>query len=220
MSTLTKNKAATTGAIVAIVTLIAAIITALNYPAVEGLGSKVRLPVFHGAMTWATLVIFGVLGLVALNYIVRKTDRGYRYSEAFRWTAIVLWFIGTILGFIAALNTWDFTGSQTPVIELLMGDPRLVIQLIIALIGIMILILPVISESRMVLAIADLIFPVATFVGLNWAVNAGRALHPDSPVLNSTEFKIKALFFMMFGFLLISALASGYAISAFRGEKN
>lgn len=203
----------------AIIAFVGAVITALNYPAVEGIGTKVRLPVFHGAMTWANLVILALLALLALNFLIRKTDSGYGYSEAFRWVAIAMWIIGSVLGFIAALNTWDFTGSQTPVIQLLMGDPRLVIQLIVALSGLIVLILPTITESRKILAGVDLAFPILTFAGLSWAVNAGRALHPDSPVLNSDELKIKFLFFLMFGLLLLASLAAGYLIKQVR-EKN
>ena len=46
--------------------LIAALGFTLSFPAVEGLGTKVRLPVFHGAMTWVNLALFSVLAVLAI----------------------------------------------------------------------------------------------------------------------------------------------------------
>lgn len=219
MSLRAQSKSTYIALAIAFIGLVASIVTALNYPAVESLGTKVRLPVFHGATTWANLVVFVALALAALAFLITNDERAYRKSEALRWVAIGMWIAGSILGFLSALNTWDFTGSQTPVLQLLMADPRLVIQVIVALVGLIVLILPMVFDSRKVLAAADLIFPLGTFAGLAWAMNAGRALHPDSPVMNSSEFKIKALFFMMFGFMLIFAFAASFAITKLRAAK-
>lgn len=65
-------------AVVGALGLIAAIVFALNYPAVENLGSKVRLPVFHGALTWANLMVFAALGIAALVYLIKGCDKAYR----------------------------------------------------------------------------------------------------------------------------------------------
>lgn len=199
--------------VIAFLGLAASVLFAANYPAVESIGTKVRLPVFHGATTWANLMAFAVMALVALLYVFGGNEKFYRLTEGLRWTNIGVWFTGTGLGFIAALNTWDFTGSKTPAMELLLSDPRLIAQLLIALGGIIILILPTVFEKKKHLAIADITFAVATFAGLAWATNAGKALHPDSPVLNSDEFIIKALFFcMVIGMsLFIAAMTVGIA---------
>lgn len=196
--------------------LIAAITFALNYPAVENLGSKVRLPVFHGALTWANLMVFAALGLVALVYLIKGNEKAYRWTEALRFISVIMWIVGTVLGFLAAMNTWDFTGSQTPMLTLLMSDPRLVIQIVVALFGLALFVLPLIVESHKVRAAVDFIFVLVMAVGLGWAMNAGKALHPDSPVMNSDEFIIKALFFCMVISNLVMAAGFSSAIVAYR----
>lgn len=191
---------------IAFLGLFASILFAVNYPAVESIGTKVRLPVFHGATTWANLMGFAVMAVLAFLYILRGSEKIYRLTEALRWTNIGLWIVGAALGFLAALSTWDFTGSLTGPFEVLISDPRLISQLLIALAGIVVLILPTILESKKSLAIADLAYAIATLGGLLWATNAGKALHPDSPVMNSDEFIIKALFFcMVIGMSLFTA---------------
>ena len=114
-------------ATVAIGAVLAAACTLL-FPAVEGLGTKVRLPVFHGAMTWVNLAAFSVVALLALAHVVTGKRIFYAAEEGVRWVAIPMWLIGSGLGLMAALNTWDFTGSQASPIEVAMDDSRLVAQ--------------------------------------------------------------------------------------------
>ena len=192
---------------------------AVNYPAVESIGTKVRLPVFHGAMTWANLMVFAALIVYAILFLVKKDEKYYRMGEATRWTAIAMWFAGTVLGFLAAMNTWDFTGSKTPAIELLMSDPRLIAQVCIALAGLVMIILPLIFEKQRSMSVADIVFPAILFVALAWAMNAGKALHPDSPVLNSDEIIIKLLFFCMVISDMVMAAGFSAAIASFRTKR-
>ena len=184
-------------AIVGALGLAASVLFALNYPAVELLGTKVRLPVFHGASTWANLMIFGGMLISAILYIKSGADQDYNRSFAFRVVAISMWSIGTILGFLAAFNTWDFTGAVTPAWQLMMEDPRLVIQVVVTLLGFGVLVVPLIVESKRGKAWVDAAFVLVVWIGLLVAMNAGSDLHPDSPVMNSDEFLIKALFFAM-----------------------
>lgn len=165
-------------AAVGLLGLAGSIFFAVNYPPVEGIGAKVRLPVFHGAMAWANLMVFAVLIVYAILFLVKKDEKYYRMSEGIRWTAIAMWFAGTVFGFLAAMNTWDFTGSKTPEIQRLMSDPRLIAQVCIALGGLVMIVLPLIIEKKRSMSIADIVFPAVIFVALAWAMNAGKALHP------------------------------------------
>lgn len=203
-------------AIVGVLGLISSLTIALNYPAVENLGSKVRLPVFHGALTWANLIVFVAMALAAIIYFIRNSEQSYRWVSALRVVSVCMWLVGTVLGFLAAMNTWDFTGSKTPMVELLMADPRLVAQIIIGLAGLALFVLPLIVESHKVRAMIDFLFVAGTLGGLGWAMTAGKALHPDSPVLNSTEFVIKALFFGMVISNLVMAAGLSSAIVSTR----
>jgi hypothetical protein len=179
------------------------------FPAVEGLGTKVRLPVFHGAMTWVNLVLFAALGLCAVAFLVAKRDVLYGWTEAVRWIAIPLWVVGAALGLMAALNTWDFTGSSSSPVEVAMADSRLVAQFWIMLAGLGVLALGLMIDGRRWLAAADVAFVVLAAVVLGGALlGPGRGLHPDSPVMNSEEIFIKLMFL---------GIVAGFAIAAFGG---
>ena len=200
-------------AAVSVLAMLASLIFAINYPAVEGIGDKVRLPVFHGAMTWANLMVFAGLVLAAAIYLKRGGEGDWARVTAMRWVTIGMWLVGSVLGFVAALNTWDFTGSLSPASEVMLADPRLVIQLVISLGGIAVLVAPLLTESRRVRAAIDIIFVVALWVGLGLATSIKGGLHPDSPVLNSDEIIIKLLFFAMVISQLVMAVAASTALA-------
>ncbi len=76
--------------------------------------------------------------------------------------------------------------------------------------------MPLFLEKPTWLATADIVFTALMWTLLLRAIlGPGRALHPDSPVLNSSELKIKALFFGMFGLLLVAALLAAWGASLF-----
>jgi hypothetical protein len=183
-----------------LVGLTAAISFALSFPAVEGLGTKVRLPVFHGALTWVNLMAFSALGLCALAYLFTSREGLYRWAEGVRWIAVPMWIAGSGLGLIAALQTWDFTGSKAAPFEVVAADPRLMAQAWIMLAGMLVLALGLLIDERRWLAAGDLAFVTLAWTILMRAVlGPGRALHPDSPVLNSDELIIKLMFFGIVG---------------------
>jgi hypothetical protein len=179
-----------------VVGLVSALAFTLSFPAIKGLGNKVRLPVFHGALTWVTLTAFVVLAVLAVVYLITRKDGVYAWVEAFRWTAVPLWVTGSALGLIAALQTWDFTGSKSSPASILAADPRLMAQAWIMLAGLALIALGFLVDERRWLAVGDV-----AFVAIAWAIlmravlGPGRALHPDSPVLNSEEIMIKLIFF-------------------------
>lgn len=184
--------------------LVAALAFTLSFPAVEGLGSKVRLPVFHGALTWVNLGGFALLGVAAIAFLATR-GRFYAAVEALRWVSIGAWLTGSALGFAAAIGTWDFTGSQSSPLEVAMADPRMIAQFWIVLLGMGVLALPLVFDDRRWLAIGDAGFvAVAWAVLLNAVLGPGRALHPDSPVLNSDEIFIKLMFFGIVGGLALA----------------
>jgi len=182
----------------------------ITLPAESLLGSRVKLPIFHGASTWVSLMSFSAMGLLAVAYMITRNDAVFGWESGLRWVSIPLWLINTVLGLVAALNTWDFTGSKESPLAVAMQDPRLVAQFWL-LVGVGLLVLAqLLLESRLHKAIADAIFSVSL-----WAVlapvlfdPAKRALHPDNPVLNS-GWEMKLPFFgMVAGVLGIVLLLS------------
>jgi hypothetical protein len=203
-----------TGPILAFIGLLMAVGFTLAFPAVEGLGAKVRLPVFHGAMTWVNLALFVVLAVLAIVYLATRRDALYGWVEATRFVAVPLWVIGSALGFMAALNTWDFTGSKSSPLAVAAADPRLNAQFWIMLAGLAVLALGFLVDERRWLAATDVAFVAFAWVVLMRAIlGPGRALHPDSPVLNSDELFIKLMFF---GIVVGMALAAAGIVMVVR----
>ncbi len=194
----------------------AAVCTAL-FPAVEGLGNKVRLPVFHGAMTWVNLTAFSVLALLAVAYLVTTRERLYSIQEGVRWIAIPMWLTGSGLGLLAALNTWDFTSSKSSPITVALEDPRLMAQLWVLIAALAVAVLPLLVDEKKLLAGADI-----GLVALMWTVilravlGPGRALHPDSPVMNSDEIFIKLMFFGIVAGLAVATVGAVWLIAQVR----
>lgn len=198
------------------VALLGAVFLASRFPAVEGLGTRVRLPVFHGALTWANLATFSVMALLAIVFLASRRESAYRYETGLRWVGVPMWFVGTGLGLMAALGTWDLSGSKSSALSVVRADPRLMAQFWTLLLAAVLLLLPSFVERRSWLAVADIVFTAAMWVLLLRAIlGPGRALHPDSPVLNSPEIGIKLLFFGIFAMLFTAALLAAWGASRF-----
>jgi len=206
--------------LITITGIIGALFAASRFPAVEGLGTKVRLPVYHGALTWATLIAFACLLIAALWYLFTQKEIAWKWETAFRWTVVALWAIGSVLGFSAAYNTWDLSASQSSAIQVMSEDPRLVIHVVIMCLGCIVMLIPLVTESRRARAIVDGVFTASSWMLLAWAMNAGRHLHPDSPVRNSPELKIKVMFYLIMAFHLVTVVGlSSLFVSAQREKE-
>lgn len=174
-----------------------AVVLVLNLPEVVGLGSRVKLPIFHGASTWVDLMLFVAMGVASLVYLVSRSHAAYQWEVGLKAVAMPLWVLNSVLGFVAALGTWDFTGSKQSPLVVIRSDPRLTAQVLILLGVAIIAVLDwLVLEKRVHKAVADLIFVAGSSVLLSdiFLDPAKRALHPDSPVLNS-GWDIKGPFF-------------------------
>jgi hypothetical protein len=219
----TKPSSATIGIVAGGVAVLAAVVAYLLYsiPAVKGLGDKVKLPLFHGASTWVDLMLFVFMGVAAIIYLITRRDSVYAWEVGLRAIAAPLWLVNSILGLIAALNTWDFTGSKESPLSAVMQDPRLVAQMIILLcVAILLLLVWLVLEKRTHKAIADIIFVAIGVVLLSdiFLDPAKRALHPDSPVLNS-GFEIKGPFFGIVLAILGITLLLAWLVSRYVGPE-
>jgi hypothetical protein len=219
----TKPSSATIGIVAGGVAVLAAVVAYLLYsiPAVKGLGDKVKLPLFHGASTWVDLMLFVLMGIAAIIYLITRRDSVYAWEVGLRAIAAPLWLVNSILGLIAALNTWDFTGSKESPLSAVMQDPRLVAQMIILLcVAILLLLVWLVLEKRTHKAIADIIFVAIGVVLLSdiFLDPAKRALHPDSPVLNS-GFEIKGPFFGIVLAILGITLLLAWLVSRYVGPE-
>jgi len=171
----------------------------MSIPPVVGLGNKVKLPLLHGGSTWVNLMIFTLMGVFGLIYAFTRNESLYAWEVGFRAVAAPLWLVNSTLGFIAASSTWDFSGSKTSELVVIGADPRLRAQILL-LFGVAVLLLLdwLVLENRLYKAIADVVFTAAMLVLMSdlFLDPVKRAMHPDSPVLNS-GWDIKAPFFGM-----------------------
>ena len=189
----------------------------VHIPVVVGLGTRVKLPIFHGASTWVNLMLFVLLGIAAIVYVVRRSDALYAWIVGLRAVALPLWAVNSVLGLIAALNTWDFSGSKQSPLSVARTDPRLMAQFLLLVgAGIVLVLDWLVLEERLHKAFADIAFVAvaAVLVSDIFLDPAKRALHPDSPVLNS-GWDIKLPFFgIVVGWfaltLIIAWLVRGY----------
>ena len=205
------------GAMVALAVVVFVLV--MQLPEVVGLGSKVKLPIFHGASTWVDIMLFVLMGIVAAVFVVRRSDAAYAWEVGLRAVAMPLWAVNSALGFVAAMNTWDFTGSKQSPLVVARQDPRLTAQLVLLLaIGVVLLLDWLVLETRLHKALADLAFVgVATFMLSDIFLDpAKRALHPDSPVLNS-GWEIKLPFFGVVGAWLVCMLVGAWLVRGFVG---
>jgi len=184
-------------------------------PPVEGLGDKVRLPMFHGGSTWVNMAAFTLMGLCAFGYIVTSRRGLYRWAVGFRYVAATLWLVNTALGVIAAMQTWDFTGSSQSPFVVIQADPRLMTQFILLVSLAALLLIDHILESDKLRALGDVIFALLMWILLYVRVFANaeaRALHPDNPVLNSA-LDIQAPFFGIVGCLFAAVCMFAWLIA-------
>ena len=99
-----------------------------------------------------------------------KREAVYGWAEAVRFVAVPMWVVGSVLGLLAALNTWDFTGSKSSPLTVAAADPRLIAQFWIMIAGLGVLALGLVTEERRWLAVADVGFVAFAWVVLMQAI--------------------------------------------------
>jgi len=94
------------------------------------------------------------------------------------------------------------------------SDPRLMAQFWVCILAVLLLVMPLLLEERRYLAVADIAFTgLMWFLLLRAILGPGRALHPDSPVMNSDEIMIKLIFVGIFASLTAAALLASWVLS-------
>lgn len=211
------SRSATIAAIaIGIVFFAASLALTASIPVEQVLGSKIYLPIFHGASTWVDLVLFAVMGLVAIIHLITRRLDAYAWEVGFRTIAAPLWLVNTVLGLIAALRTWDFSASQASPLQSAMRDPRLSAQFWLLVSLGLVLVLLLLLDKLWQKSVADLVYValMAVLLGDVLINPTKRALHPDNPVLNS-GWDIKGPFFGIVACLMIAAVVLAWLVHAY-----
>jgi len=177
--------------------LISGLVMTMQFPPVIGLGTLVRLPAFHGALTWANFILFGVMGILGLFAFIANKARTYSWVKALRFTAIGLWIFNFALGLFASSLTWNFEAASQPAILYFLQEPRVQMQFLVSMMGLAILVLPLIFTKWRTLSLFDGLYGFATLIMAYIAANSGSSLHPPSPVMNAEESIIRITFLTM-----------------------
>ncbi len=176
-------------------------------PSVKLLGDNVRLPIFHGGSTWVSLMTFTLMGIFALAYLVTSREDLYRWASGFRVVSAPLWILNTVLGVIAALRTWDFSGTTESPLVSIRQDPRLLAQFELVILLLLVLGTHLLFSNRRASAFFDVVFVAVmwTLLGFVFMNPEAKALHPDNPVLNSGT-SIQLPFFGIVGALFLGTV--------------
>ena len=194
----------------------AAIALTRSIPVERVLGTKIYLPIYHGASTWVDIMLFVIMGAFAVAYLITRRDGMYAWEVGFRSVAAPLWLVNTGLGLIAALGTWDFTGSQSSPFAEAIKDPRLSAQFWLLVCLVLVLALLLLLDKLWQKSVADLgyLAVMAVLLGDVLFNPTKRALHPDNPVLNS-GWDIKGPFFGIVACLLIAGVIVAWLIRGY-----
>ena len=186
--------------------LSAALAMTMKFPPIIGLGTLVRLPAFHGALTWANFFLFAVLIIVGFTTYFAHKARLYSWSKALRFSAIGLWIFNFLLGLFASTLTWNFEAASQPAFMYFMQEPRVQMQFFVTLLGLIVLLLPLIFNKWSTLSFFDGLYGVLTLGMAYAATQLGSSLHPPSPVMNAEESIIRIVFLAMtFSLIVMSS---------------
>lgn len=191
----------------AIASIAGAVLLTEMIPPVVGLGETVRLPIFHGASTWVNLGAFTLLGVVALVALVTGRRELDGWTTGIRSVSAAMWLVNTALGAFAAMETWDFTGSEEGFLAIAQQDPRLIVQAQLLLLAGALLVAVGLVDGRRVKAAMDIAFVAVMWWLLGSALTSpgARVLHPDNPVMNSGP-EIQLPFFAILAALSLGVL--------------
>jgi hypothetical protein len=197
----------------AVLLVAAALVLTRSIPVEKVLGTRIYLPIFHGASTWVDIWLFVIMGVCAAAYLITRRDDMYAWEVGFRSIAAPLWLLNTALGLIAALGTWDFTASKANPFAEAIKDPRLSAQFWLLVCLGLVLALLLLLDKLWQKSVADLGYLAVMAVLLGDVIfnPEKRALHPDNPVLNS-GWDIKGPFFGIVACLLLAAVTLAWLV--------
>ncbi|MGE5509438.1 MAG: hypothetical protein ACM3RP_13295 [Chitinophagales bacterium] len=157
------------------------------------LGANTRLVYLHGAFILASLLFYGVAGVLGLVHVVGRRERAFALATT-AWTAAVAANLVSLpLGLYAAKVIWG---------ALFWGEPRFVTNFTMLLVSLLVAGVALLSSNRRGVA---LLYPVAAGFFAIILRQTGRVMHPVNPIGRSDSWAIKLSFLALL--LLVLALA-------------
>jgi hypothetical protein len=75
-------------------------------PPEQTLGGVVRVIFLHGALVQVGLLLFGMAGLLALGYLLRRSPSLYRWVVAAQRAAVVVWVLYALASMLSTYLAW------------------------------------------------------------------------------------------------------------------
>lgn len=176
------------------------LLAAFFVPQDAQLGAWVRLVIWHGMLSAATIVGVFAMGAVAAAYLVTGRDRLYDWSRALQLALLPIWVFAVSIGAIAARlvwNSWNLT------------ERRMLMSIAYIVLAAVALMLALFWENRRVGAVAQVVSALGMAAGLAWilAGPAGEDVHPTSAVLSSPDVAFKVFAAVMLGGCVLAVFA-------------
>ncbi len=175
------------------VTLIAIGILTVFGPAEHSLGTHIRIVYLHGAWVWASIAAFCLAALFGILGLSLRRDSFHRWSEAFGRTGLIFWITYLPLSLWAMQSNWN---------GLFLAEPRWRLALIFAIAGLLLQAGLSLAANPSLTSAMNLGYFLALGVAL-W--KTPYVMHPSSPILNSSAWRIQLFFFGLLFLILLAA---------------
>ena len=168
-------------------------------PPEQQLGKWLRLIIFHGNLSVASLYLIYFTGILGVAYLVTSKAAFAYWCAELGLQSVVIWFIGTALSFVSMQVAWG---------GLLWNEPRTIAALTITVLGAgKEYLLRSNSAKKRAYAWANLLFALAVVV-IRYTLTS--IMHPVNPIEQSESMLIRLLptVFLVITFIFVILLAS------------
>ena len=186
-------------AAIALVGIVVAVLVFTLPPDVQ-LGTTLRLVIYHGAQTWVNMALFTFAAVAAAVYLISRNTIAYKWATGFRYVAVPLWILNTVLGLVSSKVAWGAINME---------EPRLQATFYLLLGAGLLLAVDFGFGKPTLTALADI-----AMAGALWflILGAQNFVHPDSPVMQS-GWEIKGPFFGIVGGIMVMALLASWLVA-------
>jgi len=176
------------------ITIIVIVFLTTLGPAEHSLGTHIRIVYLHGAWVWASITIFSLSAACGGIGLLTHRKAFHCWSNAFGRTGLFLWITYLPLSLWAMQTNWN---------GLFLAEPRWRLALVFAISGVLLQVGLSLANKPVLTSVLN----IAYFISLVAAIqNTSNVMHPASPIVNSSAWKIQLFFASLVLLTLIAAL--------------
>lgn len=175
------------------ITWIAILVLTILGPAEQSLGTHIRVVYLHGAWVWAAIVLFFVSAVCAVIGFMTDRNSFHCWSGACGRTGLLLWITYLPLSLWAMQTNWN---------GLFLAEPRWRLALVFAVGGLMLQIGLSLADKPKLTSAMNVLFLTSLILAI---MKTPNVMHPSSPILGSTAWRIQIYFAGLVILMLIAA---------------